>query len=348
MNIVYLNTTEKKPTGGVKVIYKHSSIINNLKIKNLTSEVLHLKKSRLSKFKISIKKKLKINELSYGWKFSDISIVKNPKIKWINGSIKIRDKFNFDPKNDFIIIPEIWAHFADSFLINKKIKYAIFVQNGYALNSTIDHKKLVNSYKNAEFILSYSKNINECLKTAFKIKPAKILKTNISIYSKQKFNKKNIITYMPRKLPNHSNNLLFFIKNHLPKNWFIKPIDQLSESEVYKLLKKSRIFLSFSDMEGLGIPPIEAAILGNKVIGYNGQGGSEYWNSSLFEKIENGNIIKFCKSILNNIPIINDEWIKIKYEERKQLIEKYSIKQEKEKVLKMVKKISHLLKNNIY
>ena len=92
---------------------------------------------------------------------------------------------------------------------------------------------------------------------------------------------------MPRKLPNHSNNLLFFIQSHLPKNWALKSIDQINENKVFYFLKKSRIFLSFSDMEGLGMPPIEAAIMGNKVIGYVGQGGTEYWKNPLFEKIEN-------------------------------------------------------------
>jgi hypothetical protein len=31
MNIIYLNTTEKEPSGGADIIYKHSEIINNLK-----------------------------------------------------------------------------------------------------------------------------------------------------------------------------------------------------------------------------------------------------------------------------------------------------------------------------
>jgi hypothetical protein len=59
MNIIYLNTTEKKPSGGSNTIYRHSNIINNFKITNLTSEVLHLRKSKFSKFKTSIKKNLK-------------------------------------------------------------------------------------------------------------------------------------------------------------------------------------------------------------------------------------------------------------------------------------------------
>ena len=230
MNIIYLNTTEKKPSGGSKIIYKHSNIINNLKIKNLTSENLFLKKSKFSKYKTSIKKILKIRQAETGWKFSDICIAKNYKSKWVNDSIKVRNKFDFDRKNDFVIVPEIWAHLAEDMLIKKKVKYAIFVQNGYAMNSTNNQKKLINCYKKAEFILSYSKDISKCVKTVFNINKNKIIKTNISIESEKKFIKKNIITYMPRKLRNHSSNLLFFIKSHLPKKWIIKSIDQLNEN----------------------------------------------------------------------------------------------------------------------
>ena len=47
MNVIYLNTTEKGPSGGAKIIYQHSDIINNLGIKDIKSEVLHIKKSKI-------------------------------------------------------------------------------------------------------------------------------------------------------------------------------------------------------------------------------------------------------------------------------------------------------------
>ena len=31
-----------------------------------------------------------------------------------------------------------------------------------------------------------------------------------------------------------------------------------------------------SNLEGLGLPPLETTIAGNKVIGYTGEGGKEY------------------------------------------------------------------------
>ncbi len=41
-NIIFLTHAENNPSGGAKVIYRHSEIIN--KIKNFSSEVIHIKK----------------------------------------------------------------------------------------------------------------------------------------------------------------------------------------------------------------------------------------------------------------------------------------------------------------
>ena len=50
INIVYILPPSKKPAGGPKVIYKHSDIINKLKLTNISSEILHLKKKEFLKF----------------------------------------------------------------------------------------------------------------------------------------------------------------------------------------------------------------------------------------------------------------------------------------------------------
>ena len=54
-NIIYVTHAEKGPSGGAKIIYRHSEIINDMK--NFSSEVLHLRKKRFSKLKISINKR---------------------------------------------------------------------------------------------------------------------------------------------------------------------------------------------------------------------------------------------------------------------------------------------------
>jgi len=300
INIIYITHSEKKPSGGGKIIYKHSEIINSLK--NIySSEIIHIKKKKSTKWINSIQKILKIDNQKFsGWKIDDIEVNKNFKTKWFANNVKIKNNLNFDPNKDFVIIPEIFAHLATDLFLKEKINYAIFAQNGYALYSTNNHNKLNLAYKNAKFIICYSKDISTCVNLAFPFCKNKIFKTSYSIAVKKlNTNKKNIITYMPRKLSDHSQLLLFFLKNHLQKNWKIKSLDGLTENEVYNNLYKSKIFLSFSKLEGLPLPPVEAGLTGNKVIGYTGEGGKEYWKEPIYTEIKNGEFNNFVsKTVL--------------------------------------------------
>ena len=88
-NIIYVTHAEKGPSGGAKIIYRHSEIINDMK--NFSSEVLHLRKKRFSKLKISINKRLKLNKNDEsGWQFNQIEGVKNFSYSWLQHKIRIR------------------------------------------------------------------------------------------------------------------------------------------------------------------------------------------------------------------------------------------------------------------
>ena len=301
-NIIFITHAEKKPSGGAKVIYRFSEIINNMN--GFTSEVIHIKKKKISKFKDSLKKRFNysINNLT-GLQFNEIKPVKNFKYKWFENKVKIKDNFEINKVKDFVILPEIFAHLADQFLLKNNIQYGIFVQNGYILDSTNDNKKLINAYKNAKFILSISNDTSNCIKLKFPKLFKKIIKVSYSINlgNINYKNKKNIITYMSRKLPMHSKLVTSFLKSYLPKNWKLEDLNNLSEQKTYEIMKKSKIFLSFSSLEGLGLPPIEAALAGNQIIGYTGEGGKEYWQKPIFTKINSGEINDFVLEILKLI-----------------------------------------------
>ena len=144
---------------------------------------------------------------------------------------------------------------------------------------------------------------------------------------------------MPRKLPSHSNLLLFYLKNLLPKKWKILPLINISEKKLIDTLSISKIFLSFSNFEGVGLPPIEAALSGNKVIGYVGGGGSEYWKKPIFIKVENGEIEDFAKKIISNIKSYKTSWIKKTKKNRFLLSKYYSKKSEKDSLILLSNKI---------
>lgn len=301
-NIIFLTHAENNPSGGAKVIYRFSEIIE--KTKNYSSEVLHIKKKKLSKLKNSLNKKLNIRKNIYsGWQLKEITSVKNFKYNWFNNKIKIRENLEFDSKKDFVILPEIFAHLAEELLINNNIEYAIFVQNGYIIDSTNNEQKLFKAYDNAKFILSISNDTTKCIKLKFPKLKSKILKVSYSLdLGKINFRKKkNLITFMSRKLPHHSNLVTSYLKPYLNNQWKLKNLQNLSEKETYEHLKKSKIFLSFSSLEGLGLPPVEAALAGNYVIGYTGEGGNEYWQKPIFIRINTGEINKFVLKVIEKV-----------------------------------------------
>ena len=346
INVIYILPAHKNASGGSKVIYQHSELINKLNIKNITSQILHLKKKKIDKILLSFKKRM-FNKPSkkYGWRSNEMEVVKSfaPSSSWAKNKIIIKKDMIFNPDTDFIILPEIWAHFANDFLIKRKIKYSIFVQGFYHMNSFYDHEKLFKSYKKAEFIITTSQETYKCLKFIFPNKKNKILKVNLS-FNEKKFkipNKKsNLITFMPRKLIDHFHILSLFLFDKLPKKWKMESLSNLDEKKLFFKLSKSKIFLSFSYAEGFGMPPLEAAIAGNKVIGYTGGGGKEYWKKPIFEEIQSGDIKKFSEKILNAVNNLPKNWHVKTSSHRKKLANKYSEINEKKLIEKLINKIA--------
>ena len=338
-NIIFIVDEQKSASGGAKAIYQYSNYINSLDL--YTSSVVHIKKKRVSKIFESLNKRFKkdgANKKFTGWDFKDIKVKKNHQFPWFNIKVNIKNDLIFDNKKDFIVLPEIFAHFGVEFA-KKKISYAIFMQNPYAIFPTNNFEKLEKSYSKAKIILHYSKEMKKGILNAFPKSKLNLIEVGTSIDSEDlKFERKfNLITYMPRKLPLHSALVINYLKRRLPKKWKIFPIHNLSKTKTFAKLKKSKIFLSFSFLEGLGMPPLEAAISGNKVIGYDGEGGKEYWKRPIFIKVENGNIFDFCDKILKNLKDKNFITKSIKH--RKKIIKQYSFERTKNKIRKFLKKI---------
>ena len=335
----------KLASGGAKVIYNHSSILNNLDNDKISSKIVHLKKKLSYKIETSLSKRINLFNKRYsGWDVKKMKVSQKflPNKKWHNEDITLGKNLNFNKNSDFIILPEIWAHFAvDLGLIKQKIKYAIFVQGFYHMNTTNNYKKIKSAYKNANIIITVSEYSLGYLREMFPTMKKKIFKINFSLNNKKiKIKKKkNLITYMPRKLADHYNLLDFYLKDLLPKNWIIVPLLNLSEKKLFQILGESKIFLSFSHLEGTGIPPIEAALSGNKVIGYTGGGGSEYWKKPIFTKIENGEIRNFGKEVLFSIKNYDTNWVNKTKKHRTKLSYIYSAKLEKKSLINLSKEI---------
>ena len=289
MKLIWLCHPVRKAVGGVKVIYRQAELVHQMLAPlGHASVVMH--PNTLS-FKAKwFESSVAVERRFFGWRWAG-----KPSLSRIDGL--------FDPQVHRVVLPELWARKYGDQLARMGVPYAIYVQNGYYIAKG-DPAVLDAAYAGATCILTISDDASRCVAMAFPGTEDRILRVHSSVDA-QRFNaqsvKENLITYMPRKLADHSSKVLFFLRKHLPAHWRIQPIDNLTEAGVAEVLQRSKVFMSFSHFEGWGLPPLEAALSGNQVIGYTGQGGQEYWLPEIFEAIESGNVVGFAQSVLRKI-----------------------------------------------
>ncbi|MCC5796248.1 MAG: glycosyltransferase [Methylophaga sp.] len=274
-SMLFLLPVQLYPAGGAIVAHYHSVVISQLQYKEFKSEVLYSEN-------VFYRTKL----------FAD--------------QAALRCDNKLDPDKDFVLVPEILAQRYGKIFGQLGIKYGIHVQNGYSIGVEVrvgnaSFQQLKDAYENASLIIGNSVDTIENIKTIFPDISKEIVRSYFVINKARHQpieNKKNIITYMPRKLSKHSQLVLIFLGDKLPSNWTIKSIHGVTEQEVYDIFYESKIFLSFSEFEGLAMPPAMAAMSGNRVIGYTGEANKEYFHLSCFEEVHCGDIKDFVAKIL--------------------------------------------------
>jgi hypothetical protein len=252
-----------------------------------------------------------INAMHYKGYSSEVLYSQEPDFKptLFKYSSQLKTDLTADPKKEFFVIPEVFALSNTASLIEHQIPYAISVLNGYLMDMEInmgfgDFDALERVYEHAAFIISVSEDTTANIKLAFPKCADKIINAPYVI-DKAKLapveQKQNVITYMPRKLPRHSQLVLLLLGNKLPKHWQVMPIDGVTEQEVYDIFTRTKIFMSFSEFEGLAMPPVMAALSGNLVIGYTGEGNKEYFHLSCFEEVMQGDVKDFVDKLLKAV-----------------------------------------------
>ena len=90
--------------------------------------------------------------------------------------------------------------------------------------------------------------------------------------------KKLQVAYMPDKRPQEAPVVFSLFRNLYPEfaevPWV--PIAGMSRQACADVMAESAVFASFSCLEGLGLPPLEAMASGCLVCGFDGGGGSDY------------------------------------------------------------------------
>lgn len=265
INFLYVCPPLDNPVGGVKVIYRHSEILVKL---GFNSMVYHLEDPTL-----------------------------NFNCNWFKNNAIIKRDRNLNCTNDHLILPDAAATVYFNDAINIGIKYSIFVQNPYQIfPSTSDFHfgdRVKQAFKNAQFVIAisdYVKYFLECFFPELNLK-IYVIYPGLEIDHTLPYPKFNRISYMSRKLTHQSDYVCYALKNSIPSCWDLVNIHNQSEADTYRILSESKIFLSFSSLEGFGLPPLEAAFFKNIVVGYTGQGGIQYFQKPIFHSVESEDIL---------------------------------------------------------
>jgi hypothetical protein len=109
--------------------------------------------------------------------------------------------------------------------------------------------------------------------------------------------KKKQICFMPRKNKEDAKQVLYLLRYRKKlAGWTIRPIEKVSEARAAEIMRESAIFMSFGHPEGFGLPPAEAMASETIVIGYDGRGGSEFWQGHGI-RIEIGDILGYAQAM---------------------------------------------------
>jgi glycosyltransferase involved in cell wall biosynthesis len=213
---------------------------------------------------------------------------------------------------DVIVVPEIFGRSIRD--LPQNIRQVIFNQNAFlALDSLVREPLEVESYKNnpnLTAVLAVSEQNAAAIQYAFPGVPVRRVRPGLdpALYYSPTRPKCRRIAFMPRKRTHDAAQVLALLnlRGNL-RGWEIVAIDRRTEIEVADLLRTSQIFLSFSESEGFGLPPLEALACGCLVVGYNGFGGREFFQQPFAIAIEDGDIFAFARAVEDVVHLIDKD-----------------------------------------
>lgn len=259
---VFCQGFSKNPSGGLRILYDLVSALNHL---GYTSKLL-----------------IPNGSFAVDWYDSKIDICNSPEEV---------------AEDDVVVFHEESLWMFKNITEQSRCKYIILNQGAHwSLTNSLGYYKTKEIYYNALGVLVNSKHTELLVNRLFgNVKQYRLHLPVGEIFAPAK-NKTNTICYMPRRNSEVAKCIVEYVQD-VHNDWSVKSIHDVSYNEVANIMGSSKIFLSFGGPEGFGLPPLEAALSGCKVIGYHGFGGEEFFKSPLFDSIPFMEIPLFLDSI---------------------------------------------------
>ncbi len=279
MTVYVLSPDNNKPSGGVKILYRHVDVLNR---NGIEAAVLHQ--------------------------------ARGFRCDWFRNETRIEYLENVRlGAEDFLVIPEIYgpniAAMGSMPAIGRQARKVIFNQNcrytflGQTLESVLAPHFELPYQSRPEFAgaIVVSEDSRDYLEFAFPGLDVWRIHNAIdaALFSFQG-SKKRQICFMPRKHSEDAIQVLGMLSLRGSLRGFeVVAIDGMTEVQVAEVMKSSMFFLSFGYPEGCPLPPAEAMACGCVVVGYDGFGGREYFDPAFSRPVEVGDICAYVQEVEN-------------------------------------------------
>jgi hypothetical protein len=263
--VYYLAPCETAPSGGVRVIYRHVDLLNEL---GIPAAVLHDRPGFRST-----------------WFENDTRIV-------ATGDVELHP-------DDILVVPEFYGVGLHG--VPRGVRVIVFNQGAYHTFDHVDRSTTAPGapyadVKNLIGILTVSADSERLLGYAFPHIPIMRARPVVDgdLFHPGLQPGRRQLAFMRSRRPAEREQLLHLLRAR-GIDWPLTPISGRSEAEVAEVLRGSAIFLSFSERDGFGLPPAEAMASGCFVVGFTGGGGDEFFDPEYCAPVRT--IVEFAQEV---------------------------------------------------
>ncbi|WP_250034286.1 glycosyltransferase [Paractinoplanes maris] len=266
--VYYLAPDNDRPSGGVRVIYRHVDLLGELGIR---AAVVHEKAG----FRCS-------------WFANETPVVTAAAV--VPG------------RADVLVVPEWYGPAMGQ--VPREPRLVVFNQRAYDTFDSVPYDGTAPGAPYSEphpvALLAVSDDNVELLRYAFPRIPVHLTRNVIDdrIFFPSSAPRRRLLSYVPHRRHAEREQLLHILRSRgVLRGWDLTAISGRTEEETAAIMRDSAVFLSLSEREGFGLPPAEAMACGSYVVGYPGLAGREFLDPAYSAPVADGDLLALARAV---------------------------------------------------